>query len=234
YRAPFVLCFLEGKSRAEAAGELGLKEGTVWSRLSQARKLLQQRLGRRGIALPALLAAVALSEGVAHAVPAQLIDSTVRAVLSANGVPARAAALARGVSGTMPATKVNAVLLGLVTTGLLALGGALLQAETPAPIPPSTEGQAEPKPVSAPQKPPPAPDPDDPKFAGRFSGRVNGPDGKPLAGARVYIVPFHGANKDAGPVRATTDAAGRFEFDAPDMTYTQSAGLPPRPEGRLV
>jgi RNA polymerase sigma factor (sigma-70 family) len=238
YRAPFVLCFLEGKSRAEAAGELGLKEGTVWSRLSQARERLRERLGRRGIALPALLAAVAISGGAARAAPAGLFDSTVRAVLCAGGVSARAAALARGVSGAMPTAKASAVLLCLVTTGLLAFGAVLLRAEVPAP---PVEGQAEPKPAAAAppapatEKPPPAPDPDDPKSVGRFRGRVNGPDGKPLGGARVFVVGYYDAPGTLGPVRATTDADGRFEFDAPDLTFTSRLdGLPCRREGLLV
>lgn len=68
-------------------------------------------------------------------------------------------------------------------------------------------------------------DPDDPQLAGRFSGRVTGPDGQPLAGAQIFVVPFDGS--DGKPsVRAQTGADGRFEFDAPDMTETDLDGLP--------
>ncbi len=90
-------------------------------------------------------------------------------------------------------------------------------------------------PAAAPiQKPPSPGDPEDPKFAGHYSGRVNGPDGKPLSGARVFIVSAYSANKGAGPVRTKTDADGRFEFDASDMTYTELDGLPARRGGYLI
>jgi beta-lactamase regulating signal transducer with metallopeptidase domain len=71
------------------------------------------------------------------------------------------------------------------------------------------------------------------KLAGHFNGRVNGPDGKPLRGARVFLVPAQGASKEAGKVRATTGADGRFSFDAPDMTFTNYDGLPGRRKGFL-
>ena len=52
YRLPVVLCELEGRSRKEAARQLGLPEGTLSSRLATARKRLADRLSRGGTAVP--------------------------------------------------------------------------------------------------------------------------------------------------------------------------------------
>jgi RNA polymerase sigma factor (sigma-70 family) len=51
YRAPVILCYLEGLSYAEAAAELGCSKGTIALRLEQARDQLRNRLSRRGVAL---------------------------------------------------------------------------------------------------------------------------------------------------------------------------------------
>ena len=72
------------------------------------------------------------------------------------------------------------------------------------------------------------------KSVGHFNGRVTGPDGKPLSRARVFVVPWTENLKTIGAVRAETDAEGRFEFDAPDMTYTNAEGRLLRRQGVLI
>src|SRR5919197_319810 len=60
YRLPLLLCYLEGKSRDEAATELGWTVNRVRGHLERGRLRLRARLERRGVALSAgLLAAVA-------------------------------------------------------------------------------------------------------------------------------------------------------------------------------
>src|SRR5262249_53334130 len=78
YRVPVVMCELEGRGRREVARLLGIPEGTLSSRLAAARKLLAQRLTRRGLAVSAAGVAALLSHGKASAlVPASLIACTV-------------------------------------------------------------------------------------------------------------------------------------------------------------
>src|SRR5215831_15632506 len=64
YRAVIVLCDLEGKTRKEAARQLGCPDGTVAGQLARARAMLAKRLARRGIGLSGGALAAVLSQNV--------------------------------------------------------------------------------------------------------------------------------------------------------------------------
>jgi RNA polymerase sigma factor (sigma-70 family) len=233
YRAPFVLCCLEGKSKSEAATQLGWKEGTVSGRLAEARKRMQQRLTRRGLTLGAALCAGTLGAGNASALPTSLVQITLEAALDVAAgrgpglAPARAAALADGVRRAMFATKVKFVTMLVLTLGLLA-AGAGVQVRRSLASPPAAQAVAQAperskadRSAAEKRSAPAAADKVD------VSGRVLGPDGKAFAGAEVVLPapPWEKAGQGPRVIRARSDGDGRFSFSADRAEFTRGAAL---------
>jgi len=156
YHAPLVLCYLEGKTYEEAASQLAWSHSTLKGRLTHGRELLRKRLARRGLALPAVAFAAALSEGTAPAaLPASMIAATRDVALDfaagqvKGGLPAIVLAEASLRAAVAFKRKVAAAAL-LV----LLAGGVVLTAALPGAPPASTELTS---PVAAPAKDGPAP-----------------------------------------------------------------------------
>jgi hypothetical protein len=113
YRDVLVLCYLEGQTRDEAARQLGVDVGVVKGRLERARKMLAQRLTRRGLTLSAGLFAVAVSPGT--------LSATVRA--------ASLLAASQSVSGVVSPgvlSLTNEVLKGIIMSKVKLVGATLL------------------------------------------------------------------------------------------------------------
>jgi RNA polymerase sigma-70 factor (ECF subfamily) len=143
YRAPLVLCDVEGKTRKEAATQLGCPEGTVSSRLARGREMLARRLRRHGVALSGGALALFLSQSAEAAVPAPLVDSTVKAALLGPAHPA-VAALVERVVRAMWLMKVKVATGVLLAAGLLSIMAyqALAAGDEPSQPPPATAAPA--------------------------------------------------------------------------------------------
>ena len=150
FRAPVVLCDLEGRTHEQAARHLGWPVGTVKSRQARARERLRDRLTRRGYA-PGFGLLAASPKPDAN-LPLALVDSTttaaIRFVATRALVPGSAAALAQGVIRSMIVIrwlKAASVLLALGAVGsgvgLLAQDPKGEPGEVPKPEPKAEAGQ---------------------------------------------------------------------------------------------
>jgi RNA polymerase sigma factor (sigma-70 family) len=179
YRLPLLLCYLEGKSRDEAAQQLGCRLNVLRGRLERGRDRLRTRLTKRGVTLSAgLLTAVAGSVATA-APPDRWLLATLGAACTGQ-VPPRVAALLRGVTATAGVSKVKLCAALVILTGLISGGiGYSLLGAVPSPAAPAqapllasarpteTEAEADDRPT-------------------KVAGRVVGPDGNALVGAGLF------------------------------------------------
>jgi RNA polymerase sigma factor (sigma-70 family) len=147
YRAPLLLCCLAGRTRDEAAEQLGWTLGTLKMRLERGRQLLRTRLARRGLSVSATLLAMLLAQhATASPVPAQLAMATIQAsLLFAAGKPAVALSAqalrlaAFGLSTGASRAKLLGAAAAMLLT-LLGLAGGLLVTPRPPELPsPATE-----------------------------------------------------------------------------------------------
>ena len=67
YRTPLLLCYWEGKTRDEAADQLGWARGTLKEQLERGRNLLRSRLVRRGLIPSAALFATLFTQNAGAA-----------------------------------------------------------------------------------------------------------------------------------------------------------------------
>jgi len=219
YRSVFILCCLESVSVAETARRLAVKEGTVASRLAEARKRLQRGLRRRGVELTALLAATTLATPPVSALPAGLISTTTKAALAsalgqgtAGVVSAPVAALVKSAASAAVLSKTKMIAMALLLVGVLAGAGVWVSAK-----PQAASQTAEPpkSPVASKPQPPQikntkATRPEESKTV-TVKGRVVNPDGKPVRGAKLlFLWRF---KKLPSKVWATSGADGRFVFE---------------------
>jgi RNA polymerase sigma factor (sigma-70 family) len=212
YREPLVLCYLEGLTRDEAALRLRVPSGTVKTRLERGRKRLADALARRGCVAGAGLLALAATSDL-RAASAHLSD-TIRSAAAGQALPG-IVRIADGIVGKSLFNRSVAALLLLA--GAAAAGFGLISGQ---PAVGKGEAMAAPREDNKPVAKASAEKPTEGPVPRSVSGRVVDPDGKPVAGAKLFapvITTDTPLSPDALELRAigTADGEGRFSVSVP-------------------
>jgi RNA polymerase sigma factor (sigma-70 family) len=236
FREPLVLCYLDGRTRDEAARLLGWPVGTVKSRLARGRDLLRRRLTRRGVTLAGGLLPLALTESATGALPPVLLGSTTKAALpfATGPLSSHASALAEGVLQTMFATKLKWATLWVLVISLFSLGAGLLARQALAQNKDNERAKPADKGKQLPGtqgKTAPGSRRGNGSHGMIFAGRVLDDAGKPVIAAQVAVVVQpkavwrRTAYRQEVLVQGQTDRQGRFHLAAREASTEQFLDL---------
>jgi RNA polymerase sigma factor (sigma-70 family) len=221
YRSALVLCYLEGKSHAQAAQLMGCPVATIRTRVARGRTRLRGRLIRRGLTLSiAGLAALLLASAAPAAAPAALVEDTVNAASAfAAGQPA-AALCTRQVAGLverglrmMLFRKIKTAMALVLAVGVATAACGLARSFA------CREGAT----LPAWAEPPQAVKDGD---AVLYGGHVLDPDGKPVRNARVFLLQLSPRSQSLTEW-ARTGEDGRYRFTVPKSAFDTSYSAEP-------
>jgi RNA polymerase sigma factor (sigma-70 family) len=235
YRMPLLLCYLESKTRDEAAQELGWTTGAVKGRLERGRNLLRQRLARRGVTLPAALLATALGGQSCEAAAATpLATATAEAAVRFSAgqaltglVSAQALALARGALQAALVVKLRIVAAVLLLAGVAGGGGGLLAYRALAGNPAEAAADLTPGPAPVRAAPPVVSAPGGSR-KGEASAQAERPRGKDVEGIVKDVDPAHSTIR-VTPRGDSGSGVRVFRWAGRDVTITTDTGRTAQP-----
>jgi RNA polymerase sigma factor (sigma-70 family) len=121
YRLPLLLCYFDGRTRDEAAQQLGVKADVVRGRLERGRDKLRTRLTRRGVTLSAGLLSAVANSATAVGPSASVIQATLESATT--GIVSKSVCmLMQGATSSMIVGKIKLLAAVAVTVGMISTG----------------------------------------------------------------------------------------------------------------